>query len=35
MTLAVMALFADGPSTLTQHRQLARQGNRPHGSHGT
>ncbi len=28
MTLAVLALFADGPSRLDQHRQLARQGDR-------
>jgi hypothetical protein len=34
MTLAVMALYADGPSTPDQHRQLARQGNRPHRRHG-
>ena len=29
MTLAVMALYADGPTHAAQHRQLARQGNRP------
>ena len=34
MTLAVMALYADGPTRLTQHRQLARQGDRPHRRDG-
>ena len=34
MTLAVMALYADGPTHAAQHRQLARQGNRPHRRHG-
>ena len=34
MTLAVMALYADGRTRLTQHRQLARQGNRPHRRDG-
>ena len=34
MTLAVMALYADGTTRLTQHRQLARQGDRPHRRDG-
>ena len=34
MTLAVMALYADGPTRADQHRQLARQGNRPHRRDG-
>jgi 3-phosphoshikimate 1-carboxyvinyltransferase len=34
MTLAVMALYATGTTTPEQHRQLARQGNRPHRRHG-
>ena len=34
MTLAVAALFADGPSVLAQHRQLAGQGDRSHRGHG-
>ncbi len=34
MTLAVMALFADGTDHAAQHRQLARQGNRPHRRDG-
>ena len=34
MTAAVAALFADGHEHAAQHRQLARQGNRPHRRHG-
>ena len=34
MTIAVAALFADGVSGAAQHRQLAREGNRPHRGHG-
>ena len=34
MTLAVVALFARGPTTLTRHRKLARQGNGPHRRDG-
>jgi 3-phosphoshikimate 1-carboxyvinyltransferase len=34
MTLATTALFAEGPTTLAQHCQLARQGNRPHRRDG-
>ena len=34
MTLAVLALFADGTTRLDQHRQLARQGDRPHRRDG-
>ena len=34
MTAAVLALFADGPSTLAQHRELAREGDRPHRGDG-
>ena len=33
MTLAVMALYANGTTHPAQHRQLARQGNRPHRRH--
>ncbi len=35
MTLAALALFADGTSRLDEHRQLARQGDRPSGGDGS
>ena len=34
MTLAVMALYADGAEPADRHRELARQGNRPHRRDG-
>ncbi len=34
MTIAVLALFADGPSTPAQHRRLAGEGDRPHHRDG-